>query len=365
MRRRVGKQNPVDVESVSRDIKTRIDYLDSLKGFAIILVVLGHVCLGYNAARTYPSATGALAAIHKAIYMFHMPLFMTISGYVFHAGYLTDDGGVQRGRIFQQTLNLLLTCFLFSAMLGVLKMSAVGYTNSVTSWRDIQLIPVRPISPYWYLYVLATFYTAFAAGGAFLCRMHPAILLPALASLSVLGCFVDADTWFELRRSLYYSFPFGLGIMLHRSAKWIPVNAITTPLFGVGAVALAAAFWHDGRQIDAIPVVNLAVGVSFTLFFWGAFSQIRILARNQALRLVGRFSLEIYVLHCIFTAGHRAVLPRLGVTNAFTGTMANLIVSVLIPMLIGVVCRSVGVHGLIFRPISYLCHKTINRQLGR
>lgn len=335
---------------MSRDIKRRTDYLDSLKGFAIILVVLGHICLGYNAAQTFPSAKGALAAIHKAIYMFHMPLFMTISGYVFHAAYFTRDGQLQGCRIFRQVLNLMLTCFLFSAFLGLLKMGAEGYTNSTTSWEDILLIPVRPISPYWYLYVLGTLYVVFSARGACLCRMRPAVLLPALASLSVLGSFVGADTWFELRRSLYYSFPFGLGIILRRSAKWIPVNAISTPVFGLGAGALAVAFWHDGRQIDAIPVVNLVVGVSFSLFFWGIFSRIRFLAGNRVLCLVGRFSLEIYVLHCIFTAGHRAVLPRLGVTNAFMGTTVNLIVSVLIPMLIGVVCKSVGVHGLIFKP---------------
>lgn len=345
---------------MSKDKITRIDYLDSLKGFAIILVVLGHICVGYNAARMYPLAKEALAAIYKAIYMFHMPLFMTISGYVFHAAYFTKDGKPQRVRIFQQTLNLVLTCLLFSVMLGLLKMAAVAYTNSITTWGDIQLIPVRPISPYWYLYVLATLYAVFSAGWAVLCRMPSFVLLPILAFLSVRGSLIGTEIWCELGRSLYYSFFFGLGVVLHRPGRKIPVNVITTPLFGVGAGVLVGIFWRDGRPIDLIPVVNLVVGVLLSLFFWGVFSRMRFLAKNRVLRFVGSYSLEIYVLHCVFTAGHRPILQWFGVGSALIGTVLNLIDSVLIPILLGVTCKRLGLHGLLFRPVSYFCHKSRN-----
>lgn len=51
-------------------------YLDSLKGFAIGLVVIGHVLQAFvQDWQNYP--------ILKLIYMFHMPLFITISGYFF------------------------------------------------------------------------------------------------------------------------------------------------------------------------------------------------------------------------------------------------------------------------------------------
>ena len=54
----------------------RLFYIDQLKGFAILLVVAGHVlefCL-------YPGKTSFL---HDMIYSFHMPLFAFLSGLVF------------------------------------------------------------------------------------------------------------------------------------------------------------------------------------------------------------------------------------------------------------------------------------------
>lgn len=48
----------------------RIEWIDSLKGFAIILVVLGHNTGGENGA-------------YRFLYTFHMPLFFLISGFLF------------------------------------------------------------------------------------------------------------------------------------------------------------------------------------------------------------------------------------------------------------------------------------------
>lgn len=56
--------------------KERNELLDLLKGFAILLVVLGHA-VQYNLPKTYDSHP-----IFRVIYSFHMPLFMFISGYV-------------------------------------------------------------------------------------------------------------------------------------------------------------------------------------------------------------------------------------------------------------------------------------------
>ena len=335
-------------------LQKHIGYLDSLKGFAIILVVLGHICAGYNAAQIYPSARYALTVIHNSIYMFHMPLFMTISGYVFHVAYITNDGEPKRDSISRQILNLLLMYLFFSLVLCFFKIVAADYTNSSISCKDILLIPILPISPYWYLYVLVTFYIVFSIKKARLCHVRPAVLLPILAVISVLGNLLGTDFWFSLDRSLYYLFFFALGIVLQREE--IPLNVFTMSIFCIGVSVLILVFWHD-RNINEIPLVNLMVGALFTLIFWGVFSKIRFFATNHVLRFVGCHSLEIYVLHCIFTAGNRAMLMWLGIRNAFISTFLNLFVSVAFPILLGFMCKSLGVHELFFKPVSYFCHK--------
>ena len=54
-------------------MNNRINYIDTLRGFAIILVVLGHLLErnGYTES-----------ALYNTIYSFHMPLFFCISGFV-------------------------------------------------------------------------------------------------------------------------------------------------------------------------------------------------------------------------------------------------------------------------------------------
>lgn len=51
----------------------RIMWIDALRGFAILLVVVGHILL----MRYWPDGD----LVKKYIYSFHMPLFMLISGF--------------------------------------------------------------------------------------------------------------------------------------------------------------------------------------------------------------------------------------------------------------------------------------------
>ena len=58
--------------------------LDALKGIAIILVVLGH-CIQFGSGSSFLDSKSFFDnTIFKIIYSFHMPLFMLISGYLFH-----------------------------------------------------------------------------------------------------------------------------------------------------------------------------------------------------------------------------------------------------------------------------------------
>lgn len=73
--------------------KTRIEYIDILKGFGIILVVLGHVTLNSD--------------LYHFIYAFHMPLFFIVSGMFLHD---------RQGFIRKQAKNLLIPYLSFGLL---------------------------------------------------------------------------------------------------------------------------------------------------------------------------------------------------------------------------------------------------------
>ena len=61
------------------DLKKQSDFINLLRGIAIFLMLWGH-CIQYCCGEQFDFFENDL---FKAIYSFHMPLFMTISGYLF------------------------------------------------------------------------------------------------------------------------------------------------------------------------------------------------------------------------------------------------------------------------------------------
>ena len=69
-----------------KNYNERLDYVDMLKGFAILLVVMGHFLSwqwGGPLNPYIPEDIKYLALLRRVIYSFHMPLFFFLSGYVF------------------------------------------------------------------------------------------------------------------------------------------------------------------------------------------------------------------------------------------------------------------------------------------
>lgn len=110
----------------------RILWVDALKSFAIIIVVLGH-CL---------QEIDATSILYKYIYAFHMPLFMTISGYCSYkpSVFFTNIGK----RFFQ----LVIPFFAWPMVWYVVKMDFSGVADYYMH------LPLNPDTGLWFLYVL-------------------------------------------------------------------------------------------------------------------------------------------------------------------------------------------------------------------
>lgn len=73
------------INSISRQ---RLVDIDKAKGFAIFLVVLGHII-----ATNQPLGNDWYAILKMGIYKFHMPFFMYLSGVVFAYPNIDTIGG--------------------------------------------------------------------------------------------------------------------------------------------------------------------------------------------------------------------------------------------------------------------------------
>lgn len=345
---------------------TRIGYIDALKGFAILCVVFGHVAWGYIEGNTYLEANKIFSWIYNVIYSFHMPLFMIISGYMYAFAYCKNDKP-DSGRITRQVGNIAAVYVLFSVAFGLCKIVFQRYTVNETSLRDILLIWVKPIKVYWYLYDLALFYLLFSIPALYKagCR----VMLGALAAATVISQFVHFE-WFEISRCLYYALFFYVGILNEkRPNKLIGNKSITILTFAVSTI-LCVVFWdkkpYDGIEtyvlLNSIPVVNAVIAFGISAFLWYVFQNVKCLSGNRILTTIGRYSLEIYVIHAVILSAFRTLVSYIGFIGPYVSFVINSALCIVIPMTFSLFCKKIGLHELLFKPISTLNMAKENRQ---
>lgn len=329
-----------------------------MKGFACLCVVLGHVISGYLRGNTYPEANQMLFNIHNVIYAFHMPLFMMISGYVYAIAYFDNDGEPDRMRIYRQIGNIIIVYVLFSVLFGLTKMLAGNNVNDSVSLTDILLIWGRPIDLYWYLYDLVLLYLIFTL--SIFRKVKPWIMVCVLMTIAVLGHYITFD-WFQIPSVMYYMYFFYIGFSGRYHPGWLLGNRKAAWGSAAVSILLSIILWDKRPYVDrenavslnSIPVGNLLIAVGISLMLWYLFQNVHYLSENKILLLIGRHCLEIYVLHCFFTAGFRTVFSVIGVQNPFVSVMVNFVLSTSIPLAVALICKKLKIHDLIFRPVTF------------
>ena len=351
----------------SSNKKKRLLYIDCLKGFAIILVVLGHVFDGYIKADYFADHRSVMSRGFDLIYSFHMALFFLISGFVYKKAYITAEG-VAKPSLKKQILNLIVIYIVFSVAFGLFKIAAGKYTNSDVTFSDILLIWLKPIYPYWYLYVLVFYYLCFQLKVFY--RHLPIAALFIFIIVSALSNLIpeSAAYYFEIRNILYYAFFFYIGVVISFDGDTyqkyeLPIAACT---FTVSAATVL--FYRAGSGFDITDPgsflwkqkLNFIIALGISLMLLCAFRRFFSNEKHTRVRVMsffGRYSLEIYVIHCVFTAGNRVVLSKLHIDSFYINIILNTSVSVFVPILISLVCKRMNVHKLFFRPVYYFSEK--------
>jgi fucose 4-O-acetylase-like acetyltransferase len=310
--------------------KKRIDYIDALKGFAILLVVMGHVLANvchddWNAAL---QGGGQSMILWKFIYSFHMPLFMFCSGLVFKFENTSIANSV-----------LVVKKRFMGLILPYLGMGAFAY------------ILLDKFAPYWYLYTLFVFYTItlviylimskfkwykgvcgtvfllfWGLLVQFLCIKFRSLEIPPLLDLSHFG--------------LYFFFCLGIIFKKHQMAKYCGAKS-----FSIVAVFFFVLFLYEFNIIHFPNIRFLSTllsrlyTLSAILFFYTLFLNVEKGSIFGYFEKIGLISLEIYILHPFF-------LPKLSffenVFNSFdlrSSIIVQFFVSLFLSLLLIGLCK--------------------------
>ena len=269
-------------------VRGRVEWLDSLKGILIILVVVGHFLLPVW------DMGGMITDVYQLIYLFHMPLFVFVSGLL--AKHAVDAHGRLR---VDRILTYFLIGFAYSTLLRICEGSSL-------SFEALLSFPSAP----WYVISLGSWMVLVPL----LNSLRPAWGVTIAVLISVVSTVQDTQTdFFALSRTAHFLPFFVLGYYM--SVKKLGHVREGCKRVGFAIVGAAAAvtflllrdagldslfFLVSGNNECEMPALVAAVGYAgITLLGVGMSLGCVALSpgKSRPLSFLGKRTLQIYVIH--------------------------------------------------------------------
>ena len=251
--------------------KKRIAYIDAMRGFTMILVVYAHVC--------YFCLDGPLMGFNRIFYLFRLPCFFMISGWLFEPVARRPFREVIRHKAMVQ----LLPTFIFLLLLA----PPPEFFHQLGTLKG----------GYWFTFVLFEFFVIYLLIARLGPKWRPWVVL--VIALSAFCC------------ARYYN-------VLHTSASG--VQSVILNVLGFLSVTLWRFFLTSHR--DNLPFEMFRFFVGGITGMWFVFTCFRLsgswlerLHLSRPLQYVGTRTLDIYLLHYFFLP--RFLLPYADRLKAF------------------------------------------------
>ena len=322
--------------------KSRLPWVDYLKGIAILLVVYRHVLIGiqrYVASQQakgidLPDVPDFLEKANMVFFSFRMPLFFILSG-IFISGSL-------RKRSLKKVLgikfeNLLYPYFIWVFLQVTLQIVLGANTNSNRTLIDYTYILYQPraLDQFWYLpalfnttaiYLLVKTQLKPPFWGQFIIGLALYFASPYLHSISMISDWMEFYIFFALGDAVSAFF------FTDKAQRFLknPYSLLCiTPVFFLTQVYYLRHFTEPGHAdfllIALIGCLSMFI-LAFRMQIWNVLSFIRI---------IGYHSLYIYVMH-VFVAGLVRLLftKFLGIHNPFILLFSGIFFGITIPIIV-------------------------------
>lgn len=319
--------------------------VDRLKGYACFLVLFGHVIMGIRLLGV--DIPAFFESLEKFIWSFHVALFLFLSGVVY------KETGEWRGKktrwsfILHKLYSLGIPYVTFSAIY-ILINSLVGEANTEFALSDILYIWKTPVAQYWYLHALFLLFCIWTVLSLFLKNWQiTAVSLIIGYSLPFMGVSLGSiDTAF------YSALAFGVGTFV--SFKALAKAPVWSKCLAVAVhIGLGAALISMGKiEAPLFKEIMILVGIYASIMLISMLHELKPVAKF--LDFVNKYSLQIYLLHTIFTAGIRIILLRVGVTNWIIHVLAGILFGLAFSVIAAITAKKIKPLNFFFFPAKVL-----------
>ena len=350
--------------------KQRLLWLDALKGFAIILVIIGHVSGSFQKDNTFPDAV-IINDLELLVGTFHMKVFYMISGYLFCNSYLRD-GIIRKDKLIYQILNLSLLYVFYDLLRYAFKSILSSVVNEKIDTSYLFMVWYKAIDEYWYIYGLIIIYALVVLLLNILEHIHrksimkgiedgESIVLRALflvcLLISIVFVIVNPQWKWSGVGAMNLIMFFSLSMLICKiGMKHLPLQLrFIEGTLGLIVVCIGTMIWTSIPRI----IIFIAGGSIADFLFWffretfgtGDARKVNVLS------YLGRHSLEIYLLHVYFTSGFRLVIRWTHINNAFAAFMIATIIGIVGPLMFSYCLQKTHLWSIFFNPAVFLKKK--------
>ncbi|AYL95243.1 acyltransferase family protein [Mucilaginibacter celer] len=309
--------------------------IETLRGVAIILMVLGHV-IGSSSNNGLKVADDSVWRwSYYALQYIRMPLFTVISGFVYAykpATRFNSNSTFLWGKVNR----LLIPLVVVSSLFFFLQYITPG-TNSKSELSEIWKIYLFPYAVFWFLqgmmivFIIVTILENFNL----LNRLSSALMCFIIAAL-IFVLLPFKLSFFSLTRVPFLLTFFLFGLLLKRFYDSVFKGAF----IGIAAIIFLLAFGYQifvfnttvSRQL--INLLTLCVGCSACILL------IRLGFQNKKLTWLGDFSYAIYLFHIFGAVTGRILVGKLGINNLTVQIIVELAFGVSFPVMLRLLCGS-------------------------
>lgn len=324
--------------------KHRIEYIDAMRGFTMILVVFAHIChfclgdsrMGYNAA----------------FILFRLPCFFMISGWLFESVAMHPFKEVVKHKAMVQLLPTFIFLLLlapppfFFHQLGTLK-GGYWFTFALFEYFVLYMLIIRISKKWSAVLAIAITVAAFVYARYFDCIRSVAEGYQLW--IINLGGFLSVTTW-----RLFIFFYLGAWIKRHFDAfiRWTS-NPVVIALVTISFFIIASTPHKDNLLFEMFRFYGGGITgmVMVYTFFRLSASWLKKLHISKPLQYVGTRTLDIYLLHFFFLP--RFLMPYAAQLKAYDSQLIEFIVIMAISLI--VLIMSLGVSYII-RLSPFLAH---------
>lgn len=332
----------------------RIQWIDNIKIYGCILVVLGHfiqsmITSGITEVNAFSTW------FIDTIYFFHVNLFFIASGYLYQRFSKIDSLKSYGKSILKKLIILGVPYFVFTACTVLMKTIFADDVNRQAG-NLVDSLFVSPIVPYWYLFALFfmfVFIPVFHSKKVFILVFTVSIILRIFIPEISEG-FKEA-AGFELPYFITSTaqnavwFLLGMSFPLFKWEKYLKIQISWLIVAVFLIISVLIQHWQNLSNNSAFTFIVSILGC---IGFCGVFYRAKISSKISNFLI--QYTLPVYLMHTICASGVRILLFKLGISSPFIHIPLGVIATFALPAIAAIIMRKLHPLNILFEPGKYL-----------